>query len=84
MALNEPSKQNDYILSMKCKKIRKNIIKYIRLPIWIILFIFTINYTNKLPRLLWINGIISTLIMTYLDKYWEKKCDKVINKYKKK
>ena len=50
----------------------------------IILFVFTINYTNKLPKILWLNGIMSTLIMTYLDKYWEKKCDKVINKYMKK
>lgn len=67
--------------SLKYKKIRKNIIKYIRLPIWIILLIFVIKYTNRVPKLLWYNGILTTFIMIFLDRYWEKKCDKVINKY---
>jgi hypothetical protein len=67
--------------SYNYKVIRKNIIKYIRLPIWIILLIFTIKYTGRIPRLLWYNGVMTTLIMIFLDRYWEKKCDKVINKY---
>ena len=73
----------DEISSYKSKKIRKYIIKYIRIPIWIIVFLFTIKFTNKTPNLLWYNGIIVPLVMIYLDKYWESKCDKVIEMYEK-
>lgn len=71
---------NEYI-SYKCKKFRKYIIKYVRLPMWIIMFLFTIRFTNKSHPLIWYNGIILSCIMIYLDKYWEDKCDKVIDKY---
>jgi hypothetical protein len=67
--------------SLLYKKIRKNIIQYVRLPIWIILFLFMVKYTNRIPKLLWWNGILTTILMIYLDRYWEKKCDKVINKH---
>lgn len=70
--------------SMKYKKVRKYIIKYVRLPIWIILFMFMVKYTNRMPKVLWWNGILTTILMIWLDRYWEKKCDKVINKYKNK
>lgn len=73
--------EGDDYNSMLCKKFRKNIIKYIRLPIWIILFLFTIKYMNKIPRILFYNGLISSVIMLCLDRYWEKQCDKIINKY---
>lgn len=73
----------DDIMSYKCKKIRKFIIKYIRIPIWLILFIFTIRYTNKTPSLLWYDGLLISIGMIYLDKYWENKCNKVILLYEK-
>lgn len=67
--------------SMKYKIYRKNIIKYLRLPIWIITLLITLRYTHKIPKIIWWNGILTSLIMINLDRYWEKKCDKVINKY---
>jgi hypothetical protein len=77
MALDD----KDSKLSYLCKKFRKFSIKYIRIPIWIILFIYTIRYTDKLSGVLWYAGIILSGVMIYLDKYWENKCDKVISKY---
>ncbi len=72
--------KDDY-LSYLCKKFRKQIINFVRMPMWIMILIFTIKYTNKAPSTIWYSGIISSIIMIYLDKYWEKKCDKVIDKY---
>lgn len=74
---------NNMIESMKYKKYRKNIIKYLRLPIWIILFVITLKKTNNISNILWILSILTSVIMINLDIYWEKKCNKVINKYKK-
>lgn len=74
-------KENDMKLSYYCKKIRKNIIKYIRYPLWIIVIVFTIRYTNKTPSLLWYKSLVFSFTMIYLDYSWEKKCDKVIDKY---
>lgn len=68
--------------SMIYKKIRKNIIKFIRLPIWIVLFLFNTKYIGRLPNYLIYMGYISVFVMLNLDRYWEKKCDKVISKYK--
>jgi hypothetical protein len=68
--------------SMMYKKIRKNIIKFIRLPIWIVLFLFTTKYIGRLPNYLIYMGYITVFVMLNLDRYWEKKCDKVISKYK--
>ena len=68
--------------SMVYKKIRKNIIKFIRLPIWIIVFLFTTKYIGRIPKVLTYAGYIAVFTMLYLDRYWEKKCDKVISKYK--
>lgn len=79
MALED---KDDY-LSYQCKRFRKNVINYIRLPMWITLFIFTVKYTNRLPTILWYNGIITSILMILLDKYWENKCNKVIQKYEK-
>ena len=73
--------ENDMNLSYYCKKIRKSIIKNIRYPLWIILLLYTIRFTNKTPNLLWYYGIGSSAIMMVLDKFWEAKCDKVIDKY---
>lgn len=68
--------------SMIYKKIRKNIIKFIRLPIWIVLFLFNTKYIGRLPNYLVYTGYITVFVMLNLDRYWEKKCDKVISKYK--
>ena len=68
--------------SMLYKKIRKNIIKFIRLPIWIIFFLFTTKYIGRAPNYITYLGYIIFFVMINLDRYWEKKCDKVINKYK--
>lgn len=73
--------ENDDYLSYICKKFRKNIINYVRLPMWIALLIFTLKYTNRAPTAIWYNGIITSVVMIMLDKYWERKCDKVIAKY---
>ena len=73
--------EKDDILSYKCKKFRKNIINYVRLPMWIAILIFTLKYTNRAPSGMWYAGIFIPIIMIFLDKYWEKKCDKVISKY---
>ena len=72
---------NDMDLSYYCKKIRKNIIIYIRYPLWIILFFYTLYFTNNIPDLLWYNCLGTAIVMGSLDYYWKKKCDKVINKY---
>jgi hypothetical protein len=73
--------ENDTYLSYQCKRFRKNVISKVRLPMWILLFIFTIKYMNKIPSILFFNGIITSIVMVGLDLYWEKKCDKIINKF---
>ena len=70
--------------SMFYKKIRKAIIKYIRLPLWIIFFLFTTKYVNRIPKTVIMISYIAVFVMIYLDTYWEKKCDKIIDKYKSK
>ncbi len=77
MAMEE---KDDY-LSYKCKKFRKNIINYVRLPMWITILVFTLKYTNRAPTGIWYSGLFTSIIMIFLDKYWEGKCDKVISKY---
>ena len=72
---------NDMKTSYYCKKIRKNIIKYIRIPIWISMFIFAIRFFKKIDTTIKVQGIVIPLVMIYLDKYWENKCDKVIRAY---
>jgi len=79
MAMND----NDNKLSYYCKKIRKYVIKYIRYPIWTTALLSTVYFINKLPKLLSIDLIASCIIMLYMDKYWKKKCEKVIEKYEK-
>jgi hypothetical protein len=75
--------ENDTYLSYQCKRFRKNIISKIRLPMWIMLFIFSIKYMNKIPSILFYNCIIVSVSMIFLDLYWEKKCDKIIDMFKK-
>jgi len=73
---------NDMKLSLFCKKIRINIIKYIRYPIWIILFLYIVRYTDKVPNAIWYYCFGSSIIMIFMDNYWEKKCNNTIDKYK--
>jgi hypothetical protein len=73
----------DNILSYHCKRFRKNIINYVRLPMWIIMFTVIMRHTNKMDTLLWYNGMVCSVVMIALDIYWLKKCDKVIDKYEK-
>jgi len=77
MALDD----KDSKLSFLCKKFRKYSIKYIRLPLWICLFIYIVRYTDKIPSIMWYGGLVTSGTMIYLDQYWEAKCDKVISKY---
>ena len=72
---------NDMKLSVYCKKIRINIIKNIRYPIWIILFLFIVRYTEKVPNAIWYYCFASSIGMMYMDRYWEKKCNNIIDKY---
>ena len=67
--------------SMKCKKVRKNIIQFIRLPIWILVLLTTIHHRNKIPSIIFWNGITSSALMIFLDQYWLGKCQKVINEF---
>jgi|SaaInlStandDraft_5_1057022.scaffolds.fasta_scaffold07761_1 hypothetical protein len=67
--------------SCKYKIIRKYIIKYFRLPLWIITSLIYFKFLNKLPHKLAIISFLSSFLMIGLDMYWETKCDKIINKY---
>lgn len=73
--------ENNMKESMIYKKIRKNILKFIRLPLWIICFCINTKYIDRSPNYLIYLGYIGFFTMMSLDRYWEKKCDKVINKY---
>lgn len=69
---------NDLENSIKCKIYRKNIIKYLRLPLWITTLLISIHNYNSLPIIGFSITLITSFLMIYLDNYWEKKCDKVI------
>jgi hypothetical protein len=68
--------------SKQCKVYRKNIIKYLRLPVWIITLLMTLHHTHDMPDVMFWNGLITSCLMIWLDRYWEKKCDKVIDQKK--
>ena len=72
---------NDMELSYYCKKIRKTIITYVRYPLWVLLILTTIYFTNNIPNLLWYNCLATGISMLTLYHHWKKKCNKVINKY---
>ena len=63
------------------KLYRRNVIRYLRLPIWIIGLLIVVRHTHKLNSFIWWNMILSSFVMIGLDHYWEKKCNKVVNKY---
>ena len=74
--------ENKKYESMLCKKYRKNLINYIRLPIWILVLLTTIHHRKDIPSIIFWNGILTSVLMIGLDRYWEGKCDKIINEYK--
>ena len=63
------------------KLYRRNIIRYLRLPIWIIALLLVVRHTHKSNSIIWWNSVLSSFIMIGLDHYWENKCNKVVNKY---
>ena len=73
--------ENKKYESMLCKKYRKNIIKFVRLPIWILVLLTTLHHRKDLPDIMFWNGLLTSVLMIGLDCYWEGKCDKVINEY---
>jgi len=74
--------ENKKYESMLCKKYRKNIIKFIRLPIWILVLLTTLHHTKDAPSIIFWNGLLTSVLMIGLDRYWESKCDQTINKFK--
>ncbi len=64
--------------SKSCKLYRKNIIKYLRLPIWIITLLLSLHNRHDIPDVMFWNGLVTSCLMIWLDRYWERKCDKVI------
>ena len=63
------------------KLYRRNVIRYLRLPIWIIGLLIVIRHTHSLNSFVWWNTVLTSFIMLGLDHYWEKKCNKVVDKY---
>jgi hypothetical protein len=72
--------ENNLEKSKNCKLYRKNIIKYIRKPIWVISIFLILQNSDRIPSLFFWNGLITLFIIVILDIYWEKKCDKVLSK----
>ena len=75
--------QQDNIRSMYCKKIRKNIINYWRTPLWGLTLVLSI-ISLKEKKIMASSAIIGSITLLCLDRYWNNKCQKVIDKYKKK
>ena len=73
--------ENKIYESMLCKKYRRNIINFIRLPIWILVLLTTLHHRKNLPSIMFWNGLFTSILMIGLDNYWGNKCDKVINEY---
>jgi hypothetical protein len=71
-----------YVFHSLESKIFLQIIKFIRLPIWILVLLTTLHHRKDLPDIMFWNGLLTSVLMIGLDSYWEGKCDKVINEYK--
>ena len=74
---------NNKYESMLCKKYRKNIIQYVRLPIWILIIIMVLINKNNVPPLLFWTGLSFPIILIFLDQYWRNRCQKIIDNYEK-
>jgi hypothetical protein len=77
MAIEDDNKY----LSYQCKKFRRRVLKYIRMPIWILIIMYTLKYINRSSSIVWYHFIISTVLIIFLDYYWLQKCNKVIKMY---
>ena len=64
--------------SKECKRFRKNIIRYLRIPIWLITLGISYYHRKDIP--FYMQLIIGTTapLLIGMDLYWQKKCDKVI------
>jgi hypothetical protein len=71
---------NNMDLSKYYKKVRINIIKYIRRPVWIILILTILYNKNKINIFIYYHSLLTCFIMLCLDYYWYKKCLKVLKK----
>jgi hypothetical protein len=69
--------------SFICKKIRVVILKYIRLPVWIYLFIIVTFIFLKTLNIYYLLHYIVPISGFFLDRIWYNKCMKVINKYER-
>jgi hypothetical protein len=71
--------KGDMMNSINCKIYRKNVIKYLRLPIWISLLLFILYHNEIIDPIIFWNGLVSSIMLIGLDIYWEEKCNKIIN-----
>ena len=55
--------ENKKYESMLCKKYRKNIIKFIRLPIWILVLLTTLHHRKDLPDIMFWNGLLTSVLI---------------------
>lgn len=70
----------NYEKSKKYKKIRINIIRYIRRPMWIISILILLFNKNNMEVPIFLINLIGCILFIGLDIYWENKCFKIINK----
>ncbi len=77
MAMEDNNMKESYYY----KLYRRNIIRYLRLPIWILGLLIVVRHTDKINSVVWWNSVLSSFVMIGLDHYWEKKCNKVVDKY---
>ena len=77
MAMEDNNMKESYYY----KLYRRNIIRYLRLPIWILGLLIVLRHTDKINSSVWWNSVLSSFVMIGLDHYWEKKCNKVVDKY---
>jgi hypothetical protein len=72
--------ENQLDKSKHCKVIRKYLIKYIRIPLWILVILITLYYRDNISNKLLYIYIMFLFSSIALDNYWLYKCNKVINK----
>jgi hypothetical protein len=77
MAMEDNNMKESYYY----KLYRRNIIRYLRLPVWILGLLIVLRHTDKINSSVWWNSVLSSFVMIGLDHYWEKKCNKVVDKY---
>ena len=61
MAMEDNNMKESYYY----KLYRKNIIRYLRLPLWIIILLVAIRHTSKFPTIVWYNCIFTSILMWF-------------------